>query len=1134
MPLDPASRPPAATVRASHSWHLPKGLIGAILPFVLAAPAVADNLLVNPGFESGTTSWVLTFNGTSTLNTNLANVHSGAQSIQTSAGSSGTSVRGVYQLASTGGWSVPSTKIFRYHAWVMVPTAGTTPVYFHFADNYNGAARTFAQVTLNTSSWTEVVSDWMEAPTVTTGQYAGFQFQGIGVAAPLGYMDDLQLETTDGILVSASAGTGGTISPAGTVAAVPSSNKTYTITPAFGYSILDVTVDSGSGPVSQGAVSSVTLTNIAAPTTVAATFLAAPTHTVSGTVTAAAGGGATVSFKTTATSLPVLSATTDSSGNYSIVVPDFAYSICASQTGYQCSPDQAVTVSANTTGINFTLTAGRNIPKMENLILAAVTDNLSTADGAAIGTWNTLYPAGKTLDVHSGTPTMMKVAGIKWENNHRTTSDSYQFGSSYWDSTGAHPIACNGATIVVSVRPDRSSGDNDNWKSIVDMFYDRLCLIIQNGSGIVGVKRNGGPVWGSVALPNLTAAIVSLVVQPDGSYAVYANGTSIMTGAAITGGFTQIVPGVTGSGVNGYGTYVNVGKNNPDGWPTYNGGIADVFVYNTALSAGDRATLEADINTKLTTVTTHDITSSAGAGGSISPLGVTAVGEGDNETYTITPAFGYDIADVAVDVGTGTESHQVVGTYTFSNVTTTHTIAATFAAKTTYAVSGKVTDGINPIAGATVYISSTANASLAPLYTAVTDGTGTYSVNVFSASWHACASATGYTTSPDISLTVAGAPVVNPDFALVTSGKNIPQMDKLWFALYGSALTANGATTNPWPLEQPKGVTAPIIGAPALATVDGLQWEQNRYATGDGYQIGSYTTAIPVTGITAMAAFQPVRNTTSTGRSELIDVMYSRFFISVENTTGELMIVRNGAFISSGYFVPDGQKTIVSVVVQPTGQFKVYANGTLVRDETTTSDMTSLNPNWNGGLGFWSYVNVGRNSPDGWTVFNGQIGAAFLWKTALSPSETSAFESQLGTLFGISVGVTDPFVAWIDANYPTLSDKTPAGDPDHDGMSNQQEFAFGLNPSSGSSVNPISVPLDKTSGKFSYTRRATPASTGLVYTVLTSTDLVTWTADATATAGQTVTATNGDVETVQVTLSATPVGGKLFVRVAAQ
>ena len=106
------------------------------------------------------------------------------------------------------------------------------------------------------------------------------------------------------------------------------------------------------------------------------------------------------------------------------MVPDFAYSICASQTGYQCSPDQAVTVSANTTGINFTLTAGRNIPKMENLILAAVTDNLSTADGAAIGTWNTLYPAGKTLDVHSGTPTMMKVAGIKWENNHRTTSDS--------------------------------------------------------------------------------------------------------------------------------------------------------------------------------------------------------------------------------------------------------------------------------------------------------------------------------------------------------------------------------------------------------------------------------------------------------------------------------------------------------------------------------------------------------------------------------------------------------------------------------------------------------------------------------------------------------------------------------------
>jgi autotransporter-associated beta strand protein len=37
---------------------------------------------------------------------------------------------------------------------------------------------------------------------------------------------------------------------------------------------------------------------------------------------------------------------------------------------------------------------------------------------------------------------------------------------------------------------------------------------------------------------------------------------------------------------------------------------------------------------------------------------------------------------------------------------------------------------------------------------------------------------------------------------------------------------------------------------------------------------------------------------------------------------------------------------------------------------------------------------------------------------------------------------TDPFDSWINATWPLLADKTPAGDPDHDGISNLMEYAL--------------------------------------------------------------------------------------------
>ncbi|GAB4365163.1 MAG: hypothetical protein Kow0042_04240 [Calditrichia bacterium] len=72
------------------------------------------------------------------------------------------------------------------------------------------------------------------------------------------------------------------------------------------------------------------------------------------------------------------------------------------------------------------------------------------------------------------------------------------------------------------------------------------------------------------------------------------------------------------------------------------------------------------------------LTASTGANGSISPSGAVVVFQGDDQTFTMTPIAGYEVADVLVDgVSVG-----AVSNYTFTNVTADHTIHATFQPQT--------------------------------------------------------------------------------------------------------------------------------------------------------------------------------------------------------------------------------------------------------------------------------------------------------------------------------------------------------------------------------------------------------------------------------------------------------------------
>ncbi|TVR42599.1 MAG: T9SS C-terminal target domain-containing protein [Bacteroidia bacterium] len=72
--------------------------------------------------------------------------------------------------------------------------------------------------------------------------------------------------------------------------------------------------------------------------------------------------------------------------------------------------------------------------------------------------------------------------------------------------------------------------------------------------------------------------------------------------------------------------------------------------------------------------TMYTITATAGTGGSINPAGSITVSEGANQSFSINPNNGFEIADVVVNGS----SVGPVTAYTFNNVSADHTIHATF------------------------------------------------------------------------------------------------------------------------------------------------------------------------------------------------------------------------------------------------------------------------------------------------------------------------------------------------------------------------------------------------------------------------------------------------------------------------
>ena len=137
---------------------------------------------------------------------------------------------------------------------------------------------------------------------------------------------------------------------------------------------------------------------------------------------------------------------------------------------------------------------------------------------------------------------------------------------------------------------------------------------------------------------------------------------------------------------------------------------------------------------------------------------------------------------------------------------------------------------------------------------------------------------------------------------------------KILFACVTDSFPASG-NTGPWATFLPAGQTLSTLGTPTVELINGVKWGKYVYSEGDGFRLGRYASAIPINGATIVLVAKPNRNTQSTSWTSLVDIFYQRLVLGIRNSSGIVEVWRNNSHYSSATNIPNGQTTILSLVV---------------------------------------------------------------------------------------------------------------------------------------------------------------------------------------------------------------------------
>ena len=439
------------------------------------------------------------------------------------------------------------------------------------------------------------------------------------------------LPTTSAI--TASSGSNGTLSPIGVTNVNSGGNQTYTITPASGYSIADVTVDGGS----VGAVPSYNFTAVVAPHSISATFDPIPT-----TITVTQNDHGTISPGTTTPPYDT----------------DQAFFITPA-TGYAVTTltvdDIAVTPATSHTFTNVTATHSitATYSRLPTTITVTQTDNGTISPGTTTPTYGT----DQTFSITPSTG--YAVATLTVDGILVTPATSHSFTN----VTAAHSITATYSLIPTTI------------------------TVIQTDNGTISPGTTT-PAYGTDQTSSITPAtdyaVATLTV--DGSAVTPATShtfTNVTATHSITATFAPISTTITVIQTD-HGT-ISPGTTTPTYGSDQEFNIEPDTGYVLATLTVDDRPEDLVTNYMFMNVTeTHTITATFAPipttitvtqtdNGTLSP-GTTTPTYGTDQEFSITPATGYAVATLTVDgiLVTPATSHS------FTNVTATHSITATF------------------------------------------------------------------------------------------------------------------------------------------------------------------------------------------------------------------------------------------------------------------------------------------------------------------------------------------------------------------------------------------------------------------------------------------------------------------------